>query len=78
MYLDKKKANKKQQQLEVTLWVASYMSYDFLFVEQELGALQTILRNKQIKAHYMILLVEKQNYFNVLMAISEIGRLVAA
>ena len=53
------------------------MSYDFLFVEQELGALQTILRNKQIKAHYMILLVEKQNYFNVLMAISEIGRLVA-
>ena len=78
MYLDKKKANKKQQQLEVTLWVASYMSYDFLFVEQELGALQTILRNKQIKAHYMILLVEKQNYFNVLMAILEIGRLVAA
>ena len=54
------------------------MSYDFLFVEQELGALQTILRNKQIKAHYMILLVEKQNYFNVLMAILEIGRLVAA
>ena len=54
------------------------MSYDFLFVEQELGALQTILQNKQIKAHYMILLVEKQNYFNVLMAISEIGRLVAA
>ena len=78
MYLDKKKANKKQQQLEVTLWVASYMSYDFLFVEQELGALQTILQNKQIKAHYVILLVEKQNYFNVLMAISEIGRLVAA
>ena len=31
------------------------MSYDFLFVEQELGALQTILRDKQIKSHYMIL-----------------------
>ena len=31
------------------------MSYDFLFVEQELGALQTILQNEQIKAHYMIL-----------------------
>ena len=31
------------------------MSYDFLFVEQELGALQTILQNKQIKANYMIL-----------------------
>ena len=31
------------------------MSYDFLFVEQELGALQTILQDKQIKSHYMIL-----------------------
>ena len=29
------------------------MSYDFLFVEQELGALETILQNKQIKLHYM-------------------------
>ena len=28
------------------------MSYDFLFVEQELGALQTILQNKQIKANF--------------------------
>ena len=35
--------------------IARYISYDFLFVEQELGALQTILQNKQIKAHYMIL-----------------------
>ena len=54
------------------------MSYDFLFVEQELGALQTILQNKQIKSHYMILSVEKQNYFIVLTAFSEIGALVAA
>ena len=47
-------------------------------MEQELGALQTILQNKQIKAHYMILSVEKQNYFIVLMALSEIGAPVAA
>ena len=54
------------------------MSYDFLFVEQELGALQTILQDKQIKSHYMILQVEKQNYFIVLMVVSDIGALVAA
>ena len=56
----KQKQIKKQQQktrdplflgLEVTSRVASFMSYDFLFVEQELGALQTILQNKQIKSH---------------------------
>ena len=46
-------------------------------MKQELGALQTILKNKQIKAHYMILSVEKQNYFIVLIAFSEIGALVA-
>ena len=55
----KKKLKKQQQKtcdplflgLEVTARVASFMSYDFLFVEQELGALQTILQNKQIKSH---------------------------
>ena len=35
--------------------IARYISYDFLFVEQEFGALHKILQNKQIKAHYMIL-----------------------
>ena len=48
--------------------IARYISYDFLFVEQEFGVLHTILQNKQIKAHYTILLVEKQKYFIVLMA----------
>ena len=54
------------------------MSYDLLFVEQELGVLQTILQDKQIKSHYMILYVEKQNYIIVLMVVSDIGALVAA
>ena len=35
--------------------IARYISYDFLFVEQEFGVLHTILQNKQIKAHYTIL-----------------------
>ena len=52
------------------------MSYDFLFVEQELGALQTILQNNQIKTHYMFFYVEKQNYFIILMVVSELGALV--
>ena len=34
--------------------IARYISYDFLFVEQEFDVLQTILQNKQIKVHYMI------------------------
>ena len=35
--------------------IARYISYDFLFVEQEFDVLHTILQNKQIKVHYMIL-----------------------
>ena len=64
--------------MEVTSRVVSFMSYDLLFVEQELGVLQTILQDKQIKSHYMILYVEKQNYIIVLMVVSDIGALVAA